>query len=114
MRHAVAPASSALAIARTVDRIADEIGASSAQVATAWVRAQGYRYIPIVGARKVEQIEDTLGAAAVELSAAHLATLDEVSRVPLGFPTAFLQSDGVRDLVRGEIRTRIDGRPHRG
>ncbi len=103
-----------LAIARAVDRVADELGASSAQVATAWVRAQGYRYIPIVGARKVEQIEDTLGAATVELTPAQLATLDEVSRVPLGFPQAFLQSDAVRDLVRGEIRTRIDGRPKRG
>ena len=104
----------ALTIARTVDKIADEIGASSAQVATAWVRAQGYRYIPIVGARTVEQIEDTLGAATVELSAAHLATLDEVSRVPLGFPLAFLHSDAVKDLVRGEVRKRIDGRPPRG
>jgi aryl-alcohol dehydrogenase-like predicted oxidoreductase len=104
----------ALAIARTVDTIADALGVSSAQVATAWVQAQGYRFIPIVGARKVEQIADTLGAASVQLSPAHLATLDEVSRVSLGFPNAFLQSDAVRDLVRGEIRTRIDGRPPRG
>ena len=35
-----------LAIARAVDAVADELGASSAQVAAAWVQAQGYRYIP--------------------------------------------------------------------
>ncbi len=102
-----------LAIARAVDAVADELGVSSAQVATAWVSAQGYGYIPIVGARKVSQIEDTLGATQVELSEAHLRQLDEVSRVSLGFPHDFLGSDPVRDLVRGEIRTRIDGRPRR-
>ncbi|MBK6919136.1 MAG: aldo/keto reductase [Deltaproteobacteria bacterium] len=101
----------ALAIARAVDRVADELGVSSAQVATAWVRAQGYGFIPIVGARKVEQIADTLGAAAVSLSAAQLAALDEVSRVSLGFPHDFLASSGVLDLVRSEVRGRIDGRP---
>ncbi len=104
----------ALTIARAVDRVADELGASSAQVATAWVRAQGYRYLPIVGARKVEQIEDTLGAAALELSPAHLAALDEVSQVSLGFPHEFLRSDGVLDMVRSEQRGRIDGRRARG
>ncbi len=100
----------ALAIAKAVDGVADDLGVSSAQVATAWVKAQGYGFIPIVGARKVSQIKDTLGAADVTLTDAHLATLDEVSRVSMGFPTQFLQSDAVMDLVRGEVRTRIDER----
>ena len=103
----------ALGIARTVDAVADELGVTSAKVATAWVAAQGYRYIPIVGARKVSQITDTLGSNEVTLSEAHLARLDEVSAVSLGFPHEFLGSKGVQDLVRGEIRTRIDGRPPR-
>jgi aryl-alcohol dehydrogenase-like predicted oxidoreductase len=100
----------ALEIAKTVDAVADELGASSAQVAAAWVAAQGYRYIPIVGARKLEQIEDSLAAAAIQLSAGQLARLAEVSRVRLGFPHDFLGSDAVLDLVRGESRARIDGR----
>ncbi len=100
-----------LAIAQAVDEVADDLGVTSAQVATAWVLAQGYGCIPIVGARKVAQIEDTLGAAKVELSEAHLAKLDEVSRPSLGFPHDFLRSSGVRNLVRGEeVRGRIDGR----
>lgn len=103
----------ALAIARTVDAVADELGASSAQVATAWVSARGYGYIPIVGARKLEQIRDTLGAANVELGAEQLAKLDEVSKVKLGFPHDFLAAATVRDLVHGEIRTRIDAPPRR-
>lgn len=99
-----------LAIAKVVDQVADELGASSAQVALAWVRAQGYRFIPIVGARKVKQIEDSMGAVEVKLEASHLQKLGEVSEISLGFPMQFLTSGGVLDLVRGEIRSRIDGR----
>ena len=102
-----------LAIAREVDRVADELGATSAQVATAWVLAQGYGFIPIVGARKVSQIEDTLGATEVKLTAAHLKALHKVSRVELGFPHDFLRAGPVRDLIHGEIRERLDGRPTR-
>jgi aryl-alcohol dehydrogenase-like predicted oxidoreductase len=100
-----------LHVARAVDAVADELGASSAQVATAWVQAQGYRYIPIVGARKVEQIVDSLGSPAITLDAAHLQKLDEVSRVEMGFPHDFLAADAVRDLVQSELRTELDGRP---
>ena len=99
-----------LSVARAVDTVADEIGVSSAQVATAWVKSHGNRYIPIVGARKVSQIEDSLGAARIALSDAQLQRLDEVSRVSLGFPHDFLSADGVRDLVYSEQRSRIDPR----
>ena len=101
----------ALQIARVVDAVADELGVTSTQVATAWVLAQGYAYIPIVGARKVEQIQDSLAAAQVTLSQEQLARLDEVSRVELGFPHDFLRSKGVRDLVQSEQRERIKPRP---
>ncbi len=99
-----------LKVAREVDRVADELGATSAQVATAWVSAQGYHYIPIVGARKVSQITDTLGAAQIKLGEEHLKALDEVSRIKLGFPHDFLAAGGVHDMVYGEVRSRIDGR----
>lgn len=99
-----------LAVARAVDEVADELGVSSAKVATAWVQAQGYGMIPIVGARKVEQITDTIGAAEVKLDDAQLAKLDAVSKISLGFPHDFLHADQVLDLVRSEQRTRIDGR----
>ncbi|MEM9073650.1 MAG: aldo/keto reductase [Myxococcota bacterium] len=99
-----------LAIARTVDAVADEIGVTSAKVATAWVRAQGYEMIPIVGARKVSQITDTLGASEVTLSEEQLKRLDEVSATSLGFPHDFLAAPPVQDLVRTEQRGRIDER----
>jgi aryl-alcohol dehydrogenase-like predicted oxidoreductase len=103
----------ALEIARAVDAVADELGVTSSQVATAWVMSHGYRYIPIVGARKVEQIRDTLASARVRLQQSQLERLDAVSRIDLGFPHAFLRSDAVRDLVKSEQRKRLDGRPRR-
>ncbi|MEM6532601.1 MAG: aldo/keto reductase [Myxococcota bacterium] len=103
----------ALEIARAVDAVADELGVTSAQVAAKWVQAQGYGMIPILGARKVEQIQDTMKAPQVELSDEHLRKLDEVSRIELGFPHDFLRMDGVRDLVRSEQRGRIDAPPGR-
>jgi aryl-alcohol dehydrogenase-like predicted oxidoreductase len=101
----------ALAIARTVDAVADELGKSSAQVATAWVSAQGYRVIPIVGARRVSQIRDSLGAVDVKFEQGHLDRLREVSRVDLGFPHDFIASSGVQDMVKSELRSRLDERP---
>lgn len=104
----------ALEIARAVDEVADDLGASSAQVATAWVQAQGYRYIPIVGARKVSQIQDSLKAATLVLGEEHLERLNQVSAIELGFPHDFLESKGVLDLVRSEQRHLIDGRTAKG
>lgn len=96
-----------LKIAKAVDEIADELGVTSAQVATAWAMAQGYECIPIVGARKVSQIEDTLQAASLELDPTQLAKLDEVSAIDPGFPNDFLSSDRVLDMTRSEQRNRI-------
>ncbi len=100
----------ALEIAWTVDSVADEIGASSAQVALAWVRAKGYLYIPIVGARKVSQIVDSLGASEVALSDEQVTRLNEVSQVSMGFPHDFLSNDSILDVVQGSVRQQVDGR----
>jgi aryl-alcohol dehydrogenase-like predicted oxidoreductase len=97
-----------MTIARTVDAIADELGKTSAQVATNWVRQRGGNIVPIVGARKVAQIQDVLGCLDFSLSPAHLAKLDEVSKIDLGFPRAFLSGDGVRGIMYGDQATQID------
>ena len=96
-----------LRIAEEVDRVAKEIGRSPSQVAIAWVRhrPQGV-FIPILGASKTAQMTDNLGSLDVALSAEHLGRLDEVSRVDLGFPLAFL--DQVRQIVYGNTFPLID------
>jgi aryl-alcohol dehydrogenase-like predicted oxidoreductase len=104
-------AESGLRVARAVDRVAAELGATSSQVAVAWVLSRGYRYIPIVGARKPSQIVDVMGAAELKLPAEALRHLDELTAVDLGFPHEFLRSDHMKDMSKGEIRTKIDSRP---
>ncbi len=57
-----------------------------------WVRQQSRGVIvPIVGARKLSQIQDNLGCLEFDLTEAHLKRLEEASRVDLGFPLAFLE-----------------------
>ncbi|QGN59532.1 aldo/keto reductase [Nostocoides sp. HKS02] len=62
-----------------VGEVAAELGASSAQVALAWVAAQPAVSSVILGARTVDQLTDNLGAADVTLPPEALARLDEVS-----------------------------------
>ncbi|WP_342725359.1 aldo/keto reductase [Bradyrhizobium sp. B097] len=66
-----------LALADRLRGIAGEIGASPAQVAIAWVAAQGNDIVPLVGARRRERLTEALGALDVKLTATHLATLAE-------------------------------------
>src|SRR5918998_1400483 len=72
-----------LAIADALNAVAAERGASPAQVAIAWVLAQQERaaIVPIVGARRREQIEDSLGAGDVELSVEELQRPDALCRI---------------------------------
>jgi len=68
-----------LALAERLRTIAAEIGATPAQVAIAWVAAQGQEYgqviVPLVGARTRNRLSEALGATKVTLTPAHLATL---------------------------------------
>ena len=64
-----------LALVDQLRAIADEIGASPAQVAIAWVAAQGNDIVPLVGARRRDRLTEALGALDVKLTPAHLAAL---------------------------------------
>ena len=96
-----------LRIAREVDRVADELGATSAQVAVAWLRQRDRRVIPILGARKLEQFQDALGSLEVGLAAEHVAGLGEVSRIELGFPYELLRGPQGQ-MVYGDLEPQID------
>ena len=90
-----------LAIANVVSEVANEIGCSATQVALAWVRQQNPRIIPIIGARKSEQIEDSLGCLTVSLSAEQLDKLHQASKIELGFPHEFLNRPTLKDVAFG-------------
>jgi aryl-alcohol dehydrogenase-like predicted oxidoreductase len=65
-----------LAIVGRVREIAERTGATPAQVALAWLLAQGRDVVPIPGTKTPKYLADNAGAADVELSAADLAELD--------------------------------------
>jgi aryl-alcohol dehydrogenase-like predicted oxidoreductase len=65
-------------IVEQVDAVASEIGATPAQVALAWLLAQGDEIAPIPGTTKVSRLEENVAADAIELTAAQLEALGAV------------------------------------
>ena len=96
------------AMAREVIAVAGEVDATPAQIAIAWVRAQPWHLVPIVGARTEAQLRENLGALDVELSREQVERLDAVSGFQLGFPRDFLESEHVRGLIFGDTFELID------
>jgi aryl-alcohol dehydrogenase-like predicted oxidoreductase len=94
-------------IARTVVEVAETLGVTAAQVAINWTRQKGEVMVPIIGARRAEQIQDSLGCLEFEIPAEQMQQLDEVSVIDLGFPHEFLRSEGVRDVVFGGMYDKI-------
>ncbi len=60
-----------------LEQLAAERGVRPAQLAIAWARAKGPRIVPLVGARTRRQLEESLGALAIELTPAELARIEE-------------------------------------
>jgi aryl-alcohol dehydrogenase-like predicted oxidoreductase len=67
-----------LALVERVRRLADEKGATPAQLAIAWLLAQGDDVVPIPGTRSATRVEENVGAAAVELSATDLERIETI------------------------------------
>lgn len=96
------------AVGAAVGRVATTLRASPTQVALAWLRARPTPVIPLLGASRGAQMRENLGALDIELGDDHLAMLERVSGVELGFPGDFLSSAGVRDVVYGSRRSLIE------
>jgi aryl-alcohol dehydrogenase-like predicted oxidoreductase len=72
-----------LRIADEVAAVASEVGATSAQVALAWLLGQGDDIVPIPGTRRVSRVEENAAAAQIELTADQITRLDAI-RPPAG------------------------------
>ncbi|MBW6437515.1 aldo/keto reductase [Actinoplanes hulinensis] len=87
-----------LALVEDLRRVADAKGCTVAQLAIAWVAAQGADILPLVGARSRERLSESLAAVEVRLAAADLAEIEKA--VPVGaargdrYPTAFMANLG--------------------
>ena len=69
------------AIVDRVRAVADRHGATPAQVALAWVLAQGEHIVPIPGTRRLRHLEDNAAAAEIRLIAEDLAELRDLPEV---------------------------------
>jgi len=64
-------------IARLVQEIATELGASASQVALAWVLKAGDDVVPIPGTKRRRYLEDNLGAASLQISSLQRKRIDD-------------------------------------
>ena len=94
-------------IIAAVKSVSDETGRSMAQVALAWLRYRPVPVIPIIGARKLSQFQDNLMSFDLTLSADQLKTLDEASRIELGFPYDMYAKPMARAICYGGLRDQI-------
>ena len=67
-----------LALVEHIKALAAKKGCTAAQLALAWVLAQGPDIVPIPGTRRIANFDENLGALAVKLSAAELAEIERV------------------------------------
>jgi aryl-alcohol dehydrogenase-like predicted oxidoreductase len=94
-----------------VEEIAAATGAKPSQIAIAWARARSQGrapLIPIIGARTLAQLNENLGALAIDLTGEHMRRLNEASAIELGFPHDLIASDVLRGLGFSNRWDRID------
>ncbi len=68
-----------MAVVDLLTRIADRKHATSAQIALAWLLAQKPWIVPIPGTRRLERLEENIGAVSVQLTDADLREIDDAA-----------------------------------
>jgi aryl-alcohol dehydrogenase-like predicted oxidoreductase len=94
-------------VVAAVKAVANQLGRSMAQVALAWLRYRPVPVMPILGARKLSQLQDNLASFDLTLSAAQVKTLDEASQIDLGFPYNIYAKEMARTIAYGGMRDQI-------
>jgi aryl-alcohol dehydrogenase-like predicted oxidoreductase len=78
------------AVARVVQEVADDLGATPSQVAIAWTMSRSSAVHPIIGARSADQLRDNLAAIDLTLPPESVARLEQATDFTLGFPGDFI------------------------
>src|SRR5262249_33267653 len=77
-------------------------------VALAWLRYRAVPIIPIIGARKLNQLQDNVASLDLQLSSDQVKALDDASQIDLGFPYSMYAKDLVSNFRYGGMRNQID------
>ena len=80
----------------TMRPIAEGRGVSVAQIALAWLLHQRAVSSVIIGAKRLDQLDDNIAATEVKLTTEELDTLDQVSVLPREYPGWMFETQGVR------------------
>ena len=94
-------------IVAALQKVSQEVGRSPAQVALAWLRHRDIPVIPIVGARRVSQLQDNLASFELELTREQVSALDEASAIEMGFPHDFYENELVQTFRYGGLHDKI-------
>jgi aryl-alcohol dehydrogenase-like predicted oxidoreductase len=81
-------------LVKRVERIAREKHVTPAQLALAWLLAQGDNIVPIPGSRRIQHLEENAAAANIELTKDDLAQIDEAA------PQGITAGDRYPDMSR--------------
>ncbi len=95
-------------IAEAVIAVAREAGRSPSQVALNWLLTRPGVPSIIIGARKLEHLEDNLGCLDFTLDDSQLQKLNEVSKIELGFPHEFCNGKDIQSVVFGKATVHRD------
>jgi aryl-alcohol dehydrogenase-like predicted oxidoreductase len=74
--------------------VGDKHGVTVARVALAWILAKPFVTAIIIGAKTMEQLDDNLAAAGLQLTAEEVSKLDAVSALPPEYPGWMLERQG--------------------
>lgn len=94
-------------VVASVREVSGQIGRSMSQVALAWLFSRPVAVIPILGARKLSQLQDNLGSIELTLTPDQLKRLDDASRIELGFPYQLYAKEFPRVIAYGGMRDKI-------
>ncbi len=86
--------------------MADKRGVSVAQIALAWLNHQPDVTSVIIGAKRMDQLEDNIASTEVRLDADELEALDKVSALPPEYPGWMLERQG--DHRREQLRAAVE------
>jgi aryl-alcohol dehydrogenase-like predicted oxidoreductase len=81
-------------------QIAEARGATVARVALAWILAKPFVTTVIIGAKRMDQLDDNVAAAELALSAEEIAALDKVSALPSEYPGWMFERQGAARIPR--------------
>ena len=95
-------------IAKEVVKVAEKLGVAAAQVAINWTRQRDKTVIPIIGARRADQLADTLGCLDFVIPTKEMERLNKVSEIKLEFPYSFYAY--ADDIIFGGTQDQIIGR----